>query len=406
MSSGVPTIIRPLTFASGIGTFDTAGATGVRLGEAVIAVALNNEVLTAANWPDAGTPIRTQDAVVAPDGNTTADRIEDDSATVVEGITQAVTVANDSEIWVATVWVLCASAHDVTFRLSLSGGTLVTTATTAGCTTTWRKLTVTSTNNASGNVTATLELDATAASDVALLGVAEFWRPQLYRENTDVFIDPAVAGTAITTNREQLTYSAVTVGNRGTLCTWVWMNANDANTRYVANWDNVVDHQYRFTFDSTSRPVMESLKLADNMAVTSVEAVADETWHHVCWQWNAALTTQPVTYIDGVASTILGGADHTFTSGTEVYGSVLDMDAGNAGEHILSRTVFYDQVIATSYMVRLYNMSSALYARAPVPTVKDWLYAHAPAPMQELVAQALGLDVEPRMPKPVFASAL
>lgn len=401
VSTGVPTIIRPLTFTSGVGTFDTAGATGVRLGEAVVAVALNNEVLTAANWPAFGTPVRTQDAVVAPDGATTADRLEDDSAAGQEGAQQDVTIADDSTIWTATTWVLCTSAHDVQLALLLTGGvTPVTTITTAACSTTWQRLAASATNNTTGNVTATVRVLATDAT-VSNLGIAEFWRPQLYNENTDVLVDVATAGAAVTVNQEDLSYDAVVVGDVGTLCTWVWMNSNDANTRYVAQWNDVAGAMYRFTFDSTSRPTMETMKLADNMAVTTNQAATDETWNHICWQWNAGLTTQPVPYLNGVATTILITPDHTFSAGGS-YGTVLDMTASTAGERILSRTVFYRQVIAPAYMVRLYNRDSALYARAPVPRARDWLYAQVPEVLHGVLDWALPSD--PPMPKSVLAS--
>ena len=67
-------------------------------------ICLHSEDFTDADWVDVGTPIVTANAGDAPDGTTTADEIEDDTATSREGLEQVFVVASDTNTHSCSVY--------------------------------------------------------------------------------------------------------------------------------------------------------------------------------------------------------------------------------------------------------------------------------------------------------------
>lgn len=76
----------------------------------------------ATTWTNIGTPVTTVNSAIAPDGTTTADTIQDDSATEHEGKAQAVAVPNDSATRVVSLFVKKGSGIAL-LSLVFSGGT-------------------------------------------------------------------------------------------------------------------------------------------------------------------------------------------------------------------------------------------------------------------------------------------
>lgn len=88
-------------------------------------VILRSEEIDNAAWNDGGTPIVTANDIEAPDGETTAEKIEDDNGASAEHRRQDVVVANDSTTWAGSVFVKKAltGAAVVVLRVELNGGT-------------------------------------------------------------------------------------------------------------------------------------------------------------------------------------------------------------------------------------------------------------------------------------------
>jgi len=78
-------------------------------------------------WTVIGTPIITANSAAAPDGNTTADTIEDDDGAAFEHVEQSITVANDSTEWTFSVYVKKDSdtSRFPEIQIRFTGGTAV-----------------------------------------------------------------------------------------------------------------------------------------------------------------------------------------------------------------------------------------------------------------------------------------
>ena len=171
-------------------------------------VCLQSQTFDNASWLDDGTPVITANSAVAPDGTTTADTFEDNSAAATEGQYQPITIADDGASWCASVFVKKKTAeagYVAGLTVSVTGGsgvgvvalinaytghTLFSGATTSGVEdhgTYWR-LWASVTNNASGNTTLNVGIYpayradlASAAAEVASVGTHEFWGAQAVR---------------------------------------------------------------------------------------------------------------------------------------------------------------------------------------------------------------------------------
>lgn len=183
------------------------GATLTRLYEAAATnLALWSEAFDNATWTNVGSPTVSANAVVAPDGATTADTITDASAAESRGKRQTVAVANDAATYTASVYLaktVGTPTHFPCMNLRFTGGTLVDAYVVVNTTTGalfdsavstasaesvgdyWR-VSLTVANNASGNTSALLSLypawrgDLTATDlDVSTTGAATFWGAQL-----------------------------------------------------------------------------------------------------------------------------------------------------------------------------------------------------------------------------------
>lgn len=156
-----------------------------------------------AAWYAIGAKNVSTDAAVAPDGTTTADAVSDNSAVAFQGIATAISVANDSVARTFSIFVkktTGGTAPTFGMNLAYSGGTGVTaaarlntdtgaftivggSATVTDFNTYWR-LTVTATNNSTGNTAIIANLypavGTTAGGDsAAATGTAIIWGAQL-----------------------------------------------------------------------------------------------------------------------------------------------------------------------------------------------------------------------------------
>lgn len=183
----------------------TLAIKGLLMEEARTNVLLRSAEFDNAAWASQGTPIVTADVEIAPDGSASADRIEDNEAGATSGRRQDVVVANDSVMRVASVFIkkTGAQAHWAAISLLYTGGTQVSTAVplntntgalgaTTGSTTAtvqdfgdyWR-VTLTATNNSTGNTTLRVTVypawnnDGSANNVNAAVGSNIFWGAQI-----------------------------------------------------------------------------------------------------------------------------------------------------------------------------------------------------------------------------------
>ena len=89
---------------------------------------LSSEDFSSGNWPAAsGTPTVTANNAVAPDGNTTADNINDNNGSVVEQIQQTISGISNNETWCCSIFVKKDSIGQTTrypaFQMRFNGGT-------------------------------------------------------------------------------------------------------------------------------------------------------------------------------------------------------------------------------------------------------------------------------------------
>lgn len=206
------------------------------LGGARTNVCLQSEDFTT-TWIDSGTPLVTANDVVAPNGTTTGDKIEDDSAAAAENRVQTITVADDSSTWCVSVYVRQQTSGPIALlRLRFTGGTVKdyavavdpsdgsTSATgsvdapgdsgladTVKATdgTSWYRVYVSGDNNSTGNTTAELRvypagsaaLDASV--DSAPTGYNHFWGAQFENAATPSPYEATTTGS-VTRNADSL----------------------------------------------------------------------------------------------------------------------------------------------------------------------------------------------------------
>ncbi len=98
---------------------------GLLIEEARTNVCLQSEVLTT-TWAPTGTPVIVSNALVAPDGNTTMDTVEDNASSGnIEFVKQSITVANDSTSWVLSIFIpkTTSASHFPGMTIRVTGGT-------------------------------------------------------------------------------------------------------------------------------------------------------------------------------------------------------------------------------------------------------------------------------------------
>jgi len=98
-------------------------AIGILMEEQRTNVCLQSEDIST-TWATVQTPVITTNTDVAPDGNTTADTIEDNNASGLEAVRQFFTIPDDSSTWCGSIYVLKDSdtARFPQFRMQLTGG--------------------------------------------------------------------------------------------------------------------------------------------------------------------------------------------------------------------------------------------------------------------------------------------
>ena len=107
----------------------TGAALGLLIEEARENLCLQSEDFST-TWTVTGPPVITTNSAVAPDGNTTADTLEDDDNGAWESVSQSFTVVNDSTSWVFSLYIK-KDADTTRFpeiQIRFAGGTAIQTA--------------------------------------------------------------------------------------------------------------------------------------------------------------------------------------------------------------------------------------------------------------------------------------
>ena len=166
----------------------TGASLGLLIEEARTNLLLQSEDFST-TWVDSAvTPVGiSTNTTVAPDGNTTADTLTDDSAVNFEGLEQAITVANNSTPWTATVYIK-KDSDETRFselQIKLTGGTL-------------QRVNV-SLNTSTGAI---LERASTGTTVVSVQDAGDYWRLRVTVDNNstgnvtlEVFLFPAAGNT-------------------------------------------------------------------------------------------------------------------------------------------------------------------------------------------------------------------
>lgn len=357
------------------GTLQTGGPTGVWVGTAAGPFsALQNEDLTAAVWTSVGTPTRTANSVTDPEGLTAADRIEDEDAGVVEGITQQVATTLTGD-WLFYVWARCTSAHTARLRITQVGGAAPSTTTSFTCSTTeWNRYVARV--SAVASITALdidlFPTDATAAST----GTVDFWHPQLIKATaiatsaTDTaavsHLDPTVAGATVTINPDTLTYGSVSPTDLGTACYWYYMGTG-TSCRDSFGWiSGGVFLTVTHTTTCNDCVVFRTSGLADNASVPSTTTYAEDQWEHICATWDQ-VGADVNLYLNGTEVSY-GTVDAVWTA-SGAYGSTLDFDTVNCGNgsHAIGHFMLWRRVLAAGEVAKVYRrFSGGFEAKAPV----------------------------------------
>lgn len=343
----------------------TNNARGMLLGQSTVFQLLRNTALDNAAWTatdGGGAGVVTADASIDPFGATTLENIKDDQAGTAEEVHQAVTIADDSTSWTATAWASCVSSQTSQIRLALSGGSAVTANGTFTCTSTLKKIAVTAANNGTGNTTATVTLygaTATAATTGdTLWGYAQLVnapRVPLREENT--------AAAAVTVNEDDLSYSAVTLNDTGSICGWFYphlrLGTNDNNALF--SWGIAGTDTFEFYATETGTLALDTGGLADDMLTVSSTTISDYTWAHLCVTW-AQGTSSVQIYKNGVEVAYGDAADSWSASGD--YGTTLIIGGNSAGrvdgDHIIGFFQYWaGKQLKASQVKQAYNHTKA-----------------------------------------------
>ncbi|MDO8632671.1 MAG: LamG domain-containing protein, partial [Phycisphaerales bacterium] len=291
-----------------------------------------------------------------PAGGTNACSLTDNAAGSVEQLVQDVTVAADSTTWTATVWVRCpTTTQTVGLGMDLFG--FANNIVTATCSPTWTRLVSSQANNGA-ITTARIHLyptDTTAASE----GTAQFWRPQIYNKAFAVPLDPAVAGTAVTTNLDALSYSQAHPGDKGAVSAWVRWNGTGVN-HTITMWDST--HDFEFILASTGALRLRSLSLANNVDVVASTTLAVETWGFVTATWDQTTSTARL-FLNGVEVSY-SSQDQTWTSGG-TFGSALSVGGASGATTMhgfISDLRVFNQALSPQQVRASFNAKSTLYA--------------------------------------------
>jgi len=164
-------------------------------GEQVTNLITESEQFDHADW--SGSATVTANSIAAPDGTITADTIDDSNGASNLNKYQSVTVADDSSLYIASIYLKQGTADQTQFKLTLSGGTQVSSDPVITWSTLqvseadnnywlddigngWYRLSLQVDNNGTGNTTATFVIwPAKYTSDGSTTGTVYAWGAQL-----------------------------------------------------------------------------------------------------------------------------------------------------------------------------------------------------------------------------------
>ncbi len=343
-------------------------ATGVHIGEAVTFDLLANLTVDTAPWANVNTPVVTANQAADPFGNTTCDRIQDDSAATVEGRSQTLAgVLSPDEVVTASVWVRCDSGHTVSLRLELTGGdtaVVVTDNETCGVGNLIKMVaTATNNNTAVDNTDATVYLYPTSMTP-ADTGTADFCYPQFYQEAFETIREEIQTVGTSAINAESLTYSSVSYPVNGTACVW-WWGGYAGGGAALFSWDSTQDARWVIqadgTLDFTNAALADGAKVTSTTTVTSITPTA--TWSHICAAWIDG--SQMNFFINGSEVSYNGGTlDETWSTGGS-YGTTFAMGQAPGGSiqggAILSRAKLWNRTLTSGQIRSVYLREQGKY---------------------------------------------
>lgn len=345
----------------------TLEADGLWMGPSITYEGLENEAID--TWTDVGTPVKTANAVSAPNGGLVADRIEDDSGAGEEGVLHTAVIAGTTDIFVATVWHRCVSTHVLSINLAIGAGS---TAADGTCTTTWTKLRVSQAGDGA-TLLAILTLHPVQRGNVANQGVAEFWRPQLFRLGTTTDpatwypdVEPLIADTTeVAIGNDNMNYTGgfgpMLVGG---MTTCVWVNAKEyiADTYHLFSWNDTNDYSVGIIEGATDRiEVVVNTSTDDGNVNTAGVTIVNGAWHHVCVAvLEVASADNSLTiYLDGAAVADGASTDRAWTDGESTYGTSMAVGitegVGKPLGGYVSRPRVWNRAFQAAQIAQVYN---------------------------------------------------
>lgn len=364
VASGDPVITAP------IGDGETLNSTipgpyGLYVGAATTFELLDNEDFTTGNWASVGSPTVTT-GLTDPGGGTGAVSVEDDATGSIERQQQDVTITDDSTSWTYTVWAKCDVPHSFITQVRFQDGTATENLNTETCTREWTRFENTHANNGTGNTTLRTQMYVTE-NTASQTGKITFWRPQLYNKDHAVPLDPAVAGSAVTVNKDTVSYSAPSDFSTGLFSCASWgytyENGSDRNMLTLTPGSGTTIH----------------LRMASSGGVRmTFAAVADVTFGAVPavgWNHYAFVLDDSANTIDAYVNGSTSGTQQATPSYTSGMGGTLAPGGINAPDGLISREYCYDIALTSNDITALYDTYSTIYAKAPNPTPGEVMFA-------------------------------
>lgn len=339
----------------------TNNARGVLLSQSTVFQLLRNTALDNAAWTatdGGGAGVVTADVVPDPFGDTTMDNIKDDQAGTAEEVHQAVTIADDSSSWTVSGWATCVSSHTVNLRLALSGGSAPSCTASFTCNSTLKKAFCTVANDTSGNTTATVTLYG-ATSSAATTGDALWGYAQLVNAPRVPLREENTAAAAVTSNEDDLSYSAVTLTDTGSICGWFYphLRLATSDNNALFSWGIAGTDSFDFYATETGTLALDTGGLADDMLTVSSTTISDYTWTHLCVTWSQSATS--VRIYKNAVEVAYGDAVDSWSAAGD-YGTTLVIGGNSAGrvdgDHIIGFFQYWSgKQIGPSQVKQAYN---------------------------------------------------
>lgn len=362
-----PTITSPLSASDQL---QTDAGDGYYAGSQRVYLLLHNEAFDNAAWAKAGSLTVSADATAAPNGATTADRLVDADGGASGVASQAVVVAADTTVYLASVWVRCETPHVFQHYLRKQTGGSCTTATVTEnptCTTTWTRFDLDIQNASCTSIEyAIYPTDGPSAST----GEMDVWRPTLINGAWESAYFPPTTTASVTIDADSLSYPNMQGGDTGTICAFIWPDEDGTITgapaHYIASWNGTHDLTF-FIKDTLANGGLglQVIGVADTANGRSDTLVTRGAWNHVCAAWDRGASDIVFT-IDGAEVTYNAAHDEAWdapTLGTTLH--VGDYTAACTPDCTANATIadfmYWNRKLSVSQMARVYRQHKGKY---------------------------------------------